>query len=135
MNMKKLKFLILPITCIILISTCFTTVANSTEYYYEDKNITVKFSSDSKLSYEKRQLIADGIVYGYFQDNNATTYSWCWLVGHDLSADAVTTIEHKVDVLEPRCIERIYKVETCSACDYINETLESTIYIYCCPED
>ena len=47
----------------------------------------------------------------------------------DKVKDTVIVTEHKVDEKHPRCIKRIYDVETCTACDYIKETLISETYI------
>lgn len=133
--MKNNKMIIIPIICMIIASTFFSTAANCSDFYYEDKDITVLFPSNSELSYEQKQVIADKLIYGYLNDNQVSTYSLCWLVGHNLTSNAVTTIEHKVDLYEPRCLERVYDVETCSSCDYINEELISTTYVFCCAED
>ena len=85
----------------IIATTIFTTVANSSDFYYE----------------------------------GVSTYRWCWLIGHDKVKDTVIVTEHKVEEKHPRCIKRIYDIETCTACDYIKETLTSETYIVCCPED
>ena len=118
-----------------ILSTIFVTGANITEFYYEDEDITVTFDSNTDLSYEQKQAIADKIVYGSSNDEQISTYSWCWLVGHDIVSDTVIAIEHKVDQYEPRCIKRVYAVDMCTACDYMEETLISTTYVFCCPED
>ncbi len=127
--------IIISIVCLMILSTVFITAAHSSEFYYEDEDITVRFESDTELSYEQKQAIADKMVYGSSNDEQISTYSWCWLVGHDKVSNAVAVIEHKVEETVPRCIERIYAVETCTACDYIDEELVSTTYIFCCPED
>ncbi len=133
--MKKNVTIIISIICLIIITTVFATTANSSEFYYENEDTTVIFDTDTELSYEQKQMIADKIVYGYSSDDQISTYSWCWLVGHELESHIVTAIEHKVDQYEPRCIKRAYSVDVCTACDYINEELISTTYIFCCPED
>ena len=127
--------IIISIVCLMILSTVFITAAHSSEFYYEDEDITITFESDTDLTYEQKQMIADKIVYGYSNDEQVSTYSWCWLVGHDTVLNAVAAIEHKVEETVPRCIKRVYEVETCTACDYINEELISTTYIFCCPED
>lgn len=132
--MNKIKMIIIPVICFVLMSTCISAIANNDVYYYEDKDTTVLFSSDCELSYEKKAAIANFIVYGS-PDDQISTYSWCWLLGHDKVTQTVTTIEHKVDIYEPRCIERKYLVETCNSCDYMKQTQLSEIFTYCCPED
>ena len=134
--MRKMKRnIIISIVCLMILSTVFITAAHSSEFYYEDEDITITFESDTDLSYEQKQAIADKIVYGSYNDDQISTYSWCWLVGHDTVLNAVAAIQHKVEETTPRCIKRVYEVESCTACDYIKEDLISTTYIDCCPED
>lgn len=129
--MKKILTIML---CAVLAINCNAfTVGNSTyDYVVDDAHITIEFSSDSALSAEKQQQIADQMVYG---DDGASTYAWCWLTGHNYVTESVTAVEHKVYTLSPRCIKRIYSVETCSKCDHFEETLISETLIPCCPEE
>ena len=133
--MKKNITVIISIICFLITNTVFSTTASISDFYYENEDTTVIFDTETGLSYEQKQMIADKIVYGDSNDDQISTYRWCWLVGHDKVLNIVTTIEHKVEETVPRCIKRVYDVETCTACDYINEELISTTYIFCCPED
>lgn len=133
--MKKRIIIIISLMCFMIVTTIFTTAANNSEFYYEGLNTTVSFDSSSTWSYEQKQMIADKIIYGNANNEGVSTYRWCWLIGHDKVKDTVIVTEHKVDEKHPRCIKRIYDVETCTACDYIKETLISETYIVCCPED
>ena len=86
--MRKMKRnIIISIVCLMILSTVFITAAHSSEFYYEDEDITVRFESDTELSYEQKQAIADKMVYGSSNDEQISTYSWCWLVGHDIVSD------------------------------------------------
>lgn len=106
------------------------------EFFYENEETTVIFSTDSLFSIDKKQIIADKLVYGNdFDENNVSTYSWCWLTGHDLIIESVNVIEHKVRTNEPRCDIRSYDVESCTKCDYMKETLVSEMPYVCCPVD
>ena len=129
--MKKILTIIL---CAVLAINCtaFTMSDSTYEYIVDDSHITIEFSSASVLSTEKQRQIADQMVYG---DDDASTYAWCWLTGHNYVTEAVTAVEHKVYTLSPRCIQRIYSIETCTKCDHFEETLIATTSIACCPED
>ena len=129
--MKKL--LVIMLRAILAINcAAFSVGDGSYDYTIDDAHITVEFDSDSALSAEKQQQIADHMVYG---DDGASTYAWCWLTGHDYVTERVITIEHKVYAESPRCVKRTYSVETCTKCDHLEETLVSTVYIICCPEE
>ena len=106
------------------------------EFFYENEETTVIFNTDSVFSIDKKQIIADKLVYGNdFDENNVSTYSWCWLTGHDLIIESVNVIEHKVRTNEPRCDKKTYEVETCTKCDYMKETLIADVPYICCPVD
>ncbi|MBE6631632.1 MAG: hypothetical protein E7623_02900 [Ruminococcaceae bacterium] len=128
--MKKIVTLLL---CTIFVINCsaLSVGDGSFDYIDNDTQITVEFASDSALSAEKQQQIADHIVYG---DDGASTYSWCWLTGHNYVTEAVYVIQHKIFAASPRCIKRTYAVDTCTKCDYLEETLVSQVRIICCDE-
>lgn len=129
--MKKILTIML---CAILAINCtaFTASDSTYDYVVDDTHITIEFAADSALSVEKQQQIANQMIYG---DDGASTYAWCWLTGHNTVVENVTLIEHKVYALTPRCMERIYSVETCTKCDHFEETLISQTLIACCPQD
>jgi len=127
------KFLVL-LLCSMLAINCAAFTAGEISYTYmvDDTECTVTFSSDSVLSAEKQQQIAYQLVYG---DDGASTYSWCWLTGHDLVTEGVAQIMHKVYDTVPRCVRRTFSIETCTKCDHYEETLVSRALIACCPEE
>lgn len=129
--MKKILALILGMALAVNCSA-FTTGEAAYDFVVNDTHITVEFSTDSALSREKQQQIANHMVYG---DDEASTYAWCWLTGHDYVTENVIETQHKVYSLSPRCIQRIYSVETCTKCDHFEETLVSEVLIACCPEE
>lgn len=133
--MKSFKILLATILLVVFSTTCFASVANNIEYYYENENITITFNSATQIPQEKQQIIADKLALGISIDSEISTYRWCWLLGHDLITEVVTATEHKVYEEAPRCILRCYEIETCSGCDYYKETLLSTTDQYCCPEE
>lgn len=133
--MKTLKTTVVIFLCITFSLSLSAYSSTSPEFVYAKEGVSVIFSNDSVLPLEKKQLIADRLVFGYKSgEESISTYSLCWLLGHDLSTEGVIIVDHKVFSTVPRCVEKYYNVETCSNCDYINETLISTNYIYCCPE-
>jgi len=129
--MKKILTFIL---CAVLAVNCsaFTFGDTTYDFVVDDTEITIVFDSDSALSADKQQQIANYMVHG---DDGASTYAWCWLTGHNLVTENVMSIEHKVTALSPRCMESIYSVETCTKCDHIEETLIAQSLIACCPEE
>lgn len=131
--MKKLLTIFIGI---VLAINCMATPTDTSVYEYttEDSHITVEFDVDSTLSPEQKQNIADYLVYG---DDGISTYSLCWLLGHDYNeTDQIIGITtHKVRTLPPRCLKSTYSVKTCKRCDHIEETLISETFIACCPED
>lgn len=129
--MKRILTLVL---CAVLAINCTAfSIGDSTyNYVINDTEITIEFAADSTLSADKQEQIAYHMAHG---DDGASTYAWCWLTGHDIVVENVTLTEHKVYDLTPRCLRRIYSVETCTKCDHIEETLISQARIACCPEE
>lgn len=134
--MKTIKIMIAFALCVAFSLSFSAQVQTTSEPFYEDEDISVFFEVDSTLSFEKKQLITDKLIYGNNSaDDNISTYSWCWLTGHDLVNEIVSTIAHKVRSSEPRCDLKTYKVETCTKCDHVSETLVSEVEYVCCPVD
>ncbi len=129
-----MKKFLLVIMCICMAVTSYALAGNNSVFEYDDLDVTIVFDGTSQLSDDTQQYIADLIAYG---DSNEgiSTCAACWLVGHNLTAELVAQIEHKADVLAPRCYKTMYEVETCSSCNYVNITELGGTYINCCPED
>ena len=131
--MKKITIFILAI---ILTMSLFVNISaqeiNGNIYNYG--NISVIFDSDSTLSVEHQQHIADTIING---DDGASTYNLaCTLFGHKFDqTEYVTTITHEVNPTAPRCLQEYFIVHLCSRCqeDGQIESLGGE-YIFCCPE-
>lgn len=132
--MKTTK-IILAIICCIAFSLSFSANAISeTEFYYQDEDVTVTFDVESSLSADQKQFIADKIVAGDpLVYDGISTYSLCWLTGHDIITEAVFAVEHKVSETNPRCKKDTYSVESCTKCDHMEYELVSTMMILCCP--
>lgn len=133
----KITKTILAIICCIAFSFSFSANAIvESEFYCPEKDITVIFDTESVLSTEQKQFVADKIVSGEpLIDDGVSTYALCWLTGHDIISESVTVVEHKVRAEVPRCLRNIYTVESCSKCDHMEYTLIASNYIYCCPEE
>ena len=130
-----MKVLISIILCICLSLSVTASQTAIYQFEYDDLGITIIFEDDSNFTNDERKYLADILAYDTPVSDNATTYAWCWLTGHDYQYDSVISIEHKVDDLAPRCYQTIYKVETCSKCDHLETTIINTSYIDCCPEE
>lgn len=66
--------------------------------------------------------------------SDVTTYGiMCTLFGHKYeSTEYVTAITHNARTNSPRCLCEEYECHICSRCDYVEEILTSSEYIYCC---
>lgn len=127
------------LVCILVLLTMTTvwpgaTVSNQQyAYVVNDTEYTVAFI-DTELSVGQQEQIAYRMIHG--DDINAQTYGLaCTLFGHKLTESTVEVITHKVKTYAPRCKREIYDVTICERCDYQTQTLSSTSYIPCCPED
>lgn len=134
--MKTIKIMIAFVLCVAFSISFSANTVQTSEFFYENEETTVIFSTDSILSTDKKQIIADKLVYGNdTAENNVSTYSWCWLTGHDLVSEIVTVVTHKVRTTVPRCDKKTYEVESCTKCDHVQETLVSSVKYTCCPVD
>lgn len=99
----------------------------------EHAEYTVEFEN-ATLSDEQKQTIANNLVYG--KDDDIHPYGlMCTLFGHKTEQTTVYVITHEYKAIAPRCQRQTYLVTTCTRCDYQEQELISTIFIYCCPED
>ena len=126
----KLIAFMMAMLCLSLVVSASELVATTIEY--SELGVTVQFDSDTALSPEKMQALADSIVYDIPQ---AQTYAFCWLLGHDKVTETMTATYHKELPYDPRCRLDIYLITTCTRCDFYEEELHSSGYISCCPED
>lgn len=134
--MKKIKLLIIPVLILALSLNVMASGSTSNgifEFVFEDK--VVVFDESSTLTEAEMCEIAERLVYGVPEDNGASTYSWCWLTGHDYTYDMVSVITHKYRAPSPRCYQETYKIETCTKCDHFQEEYLGAVYIVCCPEE
>lgn len=122
---------------IVIVLTFFTTIGVSAEQTvgntYEFENVTVVFDSDSQLSVEQQERIAQLLVnseYGVSQANLI-----CNIFGHKNTQEGVSTITHKVSTTSPRCLEEFFTITTCSRCNESTVERNGMAYISCCPEE
>jgi len=133
-----MKKIISLLTCILIMMMSMSVYVSATdnntyEYSAKDKQYTVEFH-DSNLSMEQQSVIADKLVG--FESNQAIPVNiWCDIFGHDLITSTASVITHKARVSEPRCKKQTYEVTACEDCDYSEQTLIGTAYIYCCAAD
>ena len=122
---------------LLVFMTALTVVASATgestavyTYETEDTEYTVTFSNDA-IPQEKQEAIAKKLIG--VDDSSSQTYGLiCTLFGHDYVYDSVNVVTHKVLSTAPRCKQQTYDVTYCDNCDYYEEELVSTTYIYCC---
>ena len=134
--MKLTKTMLAIIGCIAFSLSFSANEIVESEIYYPEEDITVVFNENSALSSEQKQFISYKIVSGEpIGNDGVSTYSLCWLTGHDIINEMVTVIEHKVRVSNPRCDKNSYNVESCNKCDYMEYELISEVYYPCCPEE
>lgn len=132
--MKKIISLLI---CVLILITTLCVVASaesaSNDTYVietEDAHYTIKFD-DSNLSEEQQRIVAEKLVYG--NDDATQTYGLgCVLFGHDYLYTTAHVITHKVSAKKPRCLDDVYEVKYCEDCDFMEETLIDSEYIFCC---
>lgn len=129
------KFLSILVATIILFSFCMSVSADSVPYVYEIGNTSVVFNENTVFSAQEREDIAQLIVNGDSYDSTAYAML-CVISGHDYSEyESVTTITHRADDEEPRCLREMFLISKCSRCEHYKTERMSYCYIFCCPED
>ena len=130
--MKKIAALVLAM--ILTLSFCVAASATSVNKSYIYGDLEIVFEENSVYSDEMKARVADYIVNG---DDGASTYNLlCTLFGHKETVEAVATISHKVDPVNPRCLKQIWEVTGCTRCEEaLGMVLLGETYITCCPED
>ena len=133
-----MKKTICAFICLLMVMSTACVVASATsnsgiEYIKEDTKYTVEFD-DSTISEEKKIVIANALI-GTEESEITTANVLCDLFGHDYQYTTASVVEHKAKVYAPRCKKLSYDVTYCEDCDYTEQTLKSTVYIYCCAED
>lgn len=133
--MKKAKVISTVIMAVILaISSALSVSADSTvgNTYHID-NVTVVFDVESQFSTEEQEMIANLLVNSEYGVAKANLI--CNIFGHKSTSETVITITHKASATDPRCLQEIFTVTTCSRCDEATVERNSYAYIFCCPED
>lgn len=110
-------------------------------YEYTNPETTVEFSNPLGISEERQQEIADNLAGKIpnmlnLPDPSSPENIICTLFGHNLAPEVTVTVtRHKVSKYQPRCLLEVYHVTYCTRCDYTQEELDNSFYIFCCPED
>ena len=128
------RFITLFLAIIIALSTTLISSATtSTGTTIESNGFTVTFTSDSNFTAEEQQLIVDHIFSSMSSNEADTTYNLlCTLFGHKTTTESITVVEHCASDTQPRCRRSLQDVTTCSRCDYVDISVFSSTYIYCC---
>lgn len=128
------RFITLFLAIIVAISmTLISSAKTSTGATIAIDGFSVIFDADSTFTAEEQQLIAEKIVSNNTENETATTYNLlCTLFGHKTTTETITVIEHCVRDSLPRCKKSLQDVTTCSRCDYVDISVFSSTYFYCC---
>lgn len=124
--MKKIISILL--CAVLLCSLSFSTVY-ATEVESENEEAFVEFIHEEGISEELKAKIENHLLGKPSVESRGIL---CTIFGHDLVSTITTQITHKASATAPRCLEETYEVKTCEDCDYVNSTLISRGYIYCC---
>ena len=133
--MKKIISVFMAVVLFVISATLITSASENPVVIIttEDAEYTIEFEN-TNLSEEKRQTIANNLVFG--KENDIQTYGlMCSLFGHKTEENTVLVVSHKYKAISPRCKRDSYLVTTCTRCDYQEQELYASIYIVCCPED
>lgn len=128
MKVKSLLSLILA-TAISLSILSIPAFAENTEE--EHTHIEIIFDGD--VSDEYKEKATHYFLSGEENEDDSCTYGIiCQMNGHNLETNNIKKITHKVNKLDPKCLEEIYRYSACTRCSYETSTLLSSRYISCC---
>ena len=130
--MKRLTIFLMIIT-IIICATIGVSAGETIGNTYQIDNVTVIFDTDSQLSTEQQEIIAQLLVNAEYSVSQANLI--CTLFGHKNTTEGVTTITHKVLPESPRCLRELFTITTCSRCNESTVERDGFGYISCCPEE
>lgn len=129
--MKKLFAIFLSVTFII----CSISISAYAEDTSENKTVVTIGQTDFIFENNTSNDFQNSFIESYTNncEDETTAYGLtCTLFGHKLESAVVSTITHKVNSTDPRCLQEYYNHEACSRCDYSNSTLISQSFISCC---
>ncbi|MBQ4274132.1 MAG: hypothetical protein IJB94_04085 [Clostridia bacterium] len=130
--MKKIIVVLMAVV-ITICATIGVSAESNVGNAYQIDNVTVIFDTDSQLSNEQQEVIANLLVnpeYGVVQANLI-----CNIFGHKNTQEGVTTITHKVLAESPRCLQELFTITICSRCNESTVERNAAYYISCCPEE
>lgn len=129
--MKKLLAIILAIASVFSVMTFTASAEEAAEDTVVIVRGDVEYIFDASTSEDLREsFIAD--CENEHEDDVEACSILCTLLGHEIERSTVATITHKARTTAPRCLQKIYTVESCTRCDYSSKTLKSSVYISCC---
>lgn len=129
--MKKIIALILVVVSLFSVMSICAYAEETTE-----STVTVTVNeTDFIFNANTSEDFRGKAIARYFNsdDDGAVAYGLtCTLFGHKLESSVITTITHKVNATDPRCLRETYDTEACTRCDYANAVLIGSEYITCC---
>lgn len=129
--MKKILAFILAMASVFSLMTFTASAEEAAEDTVVIVRGNVEYIFDASASEDLREsFIAD--CENEHDDGVETCGVLCTLFGHKLETSTPSTITHNARTTAPRCLRRVYSVESCTRCDYSSKTLKSSTYISCC---
>jgi len=120
------------ISLLLICTLLCTGIYCSADSNHNTGDITVIYQENSVWTENQKELFLSLVSSEQLEH---TPYSLLCLFGHDEVIEYPHIIKHKALSVEPRCANQLYEVVTCTRCDYMDATLVSNLFIYCCPED
>lgn len=131
--MKRIIAVLITIaTVLTLPNTAYAADTVTTEY--DVNNVTVIFNDNTVFSETERQKIVNQLIIGEAEEQTAKFNILC-LFGHKYEIEYVTTITHKVNTYNPRCLRETFEIGVCKRCGESYTQRVAFEYITCCPED
>ena len=125
--MKKIFLSIL-----LTFSLLSTGIYCSADCNHTSEDITVIYQEDCNWTDAQKEQFLSLVLT---EQTEFEPYSLLCLFGHDEVTTYHHVIKHKALSVEPRCANQVYEVITCTRCDYMDATLVSNSFLFCCPED
>lgn len=130
--MKRIICVLISMLILMTSACIFASALEENVYVIDGIEYTVQF--DDSVPSEKQEIIAQALIGG--DDYSVQPRGiGCTLFGHDYAYTRTTVVQHKIFPTSPRCVEYLYDVTYCEDCDYTEQTMIASNYIYCCPED
>lgn len=127
--MKKTKLFSLMLVLLMLF--CTLIIPSNAADIATDEHIDI-YIENGDISEETKEKIIAYYTNGGEDDGVAICGLTCTLFGHNIETSTITAVTHNYRTTAPKCLQRRYKYEACTRCDYETSTLLGSIFVYCC---